>query len=74
MCRRDLESLKEQTPMHHRDGLSESWLLAEEHLAPYAMRSSQSAGRHYPEDSHTLRSSYQRDRDRIIHTGAFRQL
>ena len=60
--------------MHHRDGLSESWLLTEEHLAPYAMRSSQSAGRHYPEDSHTLRSSYQRDRDRIIHTVAFRQL
>ena len=60
--------------MHHRDGLSESWLLTEEHLAPYAMRSSQSAGRHYPEDSHDLRSSYQRDRDRIIHTVAFRQL
>ena len=67
-------SFNEQILVHRSDDLSNSWRLSEEHLAPYAMRSSQSAGRRYPEDSHDLRSSYQRDRDRIIHTVAFRQL
>jgi dGTPase len=46
----------------------------EEYLAPYAMRSSQSRGRAYAEDEHTYRTAYQRDRDRIIHTTAFRRL
>jgi dGTPase len=46
----------------------------EQFLAPYAMRSSRSRGRHYPEDEHTYRTAYQRDRDRIIHTTAFRRL
>lgn len=43
-------------------------------LAPYAMRSSESRGRVYPKDEHGYRTSYQRDRDRIIHTTAFRRL
>jgi dGTPase len=43
-------------------------------LAPYAMRSSESRGRAYPEDEHDYRTRYQRDRDRIIHTTAFRRL
>lgn len=43
-------------------------------LAPYAMRSSQSRGRAYAEDEHRYRTAYQRDRDRIIHTTAFRRL
>lgn len=43
-------------------------------LASYGMRSSQSRGRLYPEDEHAYRSAYQRDRDRIIHTTAFRRL
>lgn len=43
-------------------------------LAPYAMRSSQSLGRVYEEDEHPYRTVYQRDRDRIIHTTAFRRL
>ncbi len=43
-------------------------------LAPYAMRSSQSRGRLHPEDEHDYRTLYQRDRDRIIHTTAFRRL
>ncbi len=38
------------------------------------MRASQSASRRYPEESHDLRSPFQRDRDRIIHTAAFRRL
>jgi dGTPase len=45
-----------------------------EYLAPYAMRSSQSRGRVYPEEEHQYRTAYQRDRDRIIHTTAFRRL
>jgi dGTPase len=43
-------------------------------LASYAMRSSQSRGRQYPEEEHKYRTAYQRDRDRIIHTTAFRRL
>jgi dGTPase len=44
------------------------------YLAPYAMRSSATRGRVYPEDEHDYRTTYQRDRDRIIHTTAFRRL
>jgi dGTPase len=43
-------------------------------LAPYAMRSSRSRGRDYAEEEHPLRTAFQRDRDRIIHTTAFRRL
>jgi dGTPase len=46
----------------------------DEILAPYAMRSSRSRGRVYPDDEHGYRTAYQRDRDRIIHTTAFRRL
>lgn len=43
-------------------------------LASYSMRSRNSQGRVYPEDEHPYRTAYQRDRDRIIHTTAFRRL
>jgi dGTPase len=43
-------------------------------LAPYAMCSAQSRGRIYPEAEHRYRTAFQRDRDRIIHTTAFRRL
>ncbi len=43
-------------------------------LAGYAMRSQDSRGRAYPEAEHPYRTAYQRDRDRIIHTTAFRRL
>ncbi len=43
-------------------------------LAGYAMRSQDSRGRAYPEAEHLYRTAYQRDRDRIIHTTAFRRL
>lgn len=43
-------------------------------LADYAMHSADSAGRHYEEPAHPYRSPYQRDRDRIVHSGAFRRL
>ncbi|MCU0651228.1 MAG: deoxyguanosinetriphosphate triphosphohydrolase, partial [Candidatus Omnitrophica bacterium] len=43
-------------------------------LAPYASRSRDSRGRVHPEKEHPYRSSYQRDRDRVIHSAAFRRL
>ncbi len=45
-----------------------------EHLAGYGMKSRESRGRKYPEEEHPYRTAYQRDRDRIIHTTAFRRL
>src|SRR3954451_23655905 len=43
-------------------------------LAPYAMHTGNSAGRWYPEAPHPYRGPYQRDRDRIVHSSAFRRL
>jgi len=43
-------------------------------LAAYAMHGVDSAGRRYPEPAHAYRSPYQRDRDRILHSAAFRRL
>ncbi|MHB8500862.1 MAG: deoxyguanosinetriphosphate triphosphohydrolase [Candidatus Acidiferrales bacterium] len=42
--------------------------------APWAMRVELSRGRRYPESPHPYRSAYARDRDRIIHSRAFRRL
>ncbi|MFH1441550.1 MAG: deoxyguanosinetriphosphate triphosphohydrolase [Candidatus Omnitrophota bacterium] len=43
-------------------------------LAPYAVKSYNTKGRVYKEPEHPYRSIYQRDRDRIIHSAAFRRL
>jgi dGTPase len=43
-------------------------------LAPWGMRNSASRGRVHPEPEHPLRTAFQRDRDRIIHSTAFRRL
>src|SRR5258708_9698080 len=43
-------------------------------MAPWAMRAEHSRGRRYPEPPHPYRSDYARDRDRIIHSRAFRRL
>ena len=43
-------------------------------LAPYAAHSDATRGRRYPEDPSRARSEYQRDKDRIVHSGAFRRL
>jgi len=46
----------------------------QDRLAPYASRSSQSRGRRYPSTEHNYRTAYQRDRDKIVYTPAFRRL
>src|SRR6266478_5246061 len=43
-------------------------------LAPYALRAEESRGRRYPEPRHPYRSDFQRDRDRVVHSRAFRRL
>lgn len=43
-------------------------------LAPYAACDTRSKGRRHPEDTPRYRSEYQRDRDRIVHSTAFRRL
>ena len=46
----------------------------EARLTPYAIRSRDSRGRAWPEKEHEVRTAFQRDRDRIIHSTAFRRL
>lgn len=43
-------------------------------LAPYGMHADRSKGRAYPDHEPDYRLAYQRDRDRILHTTAFRRL
>ena len=45
-----------------------------EQLAPYAMKSVNSMGRQYPEPEHAYRTVYQRDKDRVVYSTAFRRL
>jgi dGTPase len=48
--------------------------IEEQTLAPYGCKSSQSKGRTYPDPEPLYRTAFQRDRDRILHTTAFRRL
>jgi dGTPase len=43
-------------------------------LAPYACHSARSRGRDFPSEPHPYRTEFQKDRDRIIHTTAYRRL
>jgi len=46
----------------------------EDHLKSYAVKSINSKGRIYKESENSIRTPYQRDRDRIIHSSSFRRL
>lgn len=48
--------------------------LEAQRLAPYAAKSGLSKGRRHPEAEHPFRTPFQRDRDRVIHSHAFRRL
>lgn len=49
-------------------------MFSDHQLAPYAAQSAQSKGRRFSEPAPHSRSEFQRDRDRIIHSTAFRRL
>jgi dGTPase len=49
-------------------------VIGSEALAPYAAHDDKSRGRRHPEPKPEFRSEFQRDRDRIIHSNAFRRL
>lgn len=70
---RALDMLKEPAPFRHRvreDGEK----LEDETLAPGATKSSESKGRRIREIPDRHRTAFERDRDRILHTKAFRRL
>ncbi len=57
------------------DGFAERIREVEEHaLSPLAIRSYQTRGRPVPEEECTVRTPFQRDRDRILHSKPFRRL
>src|SRR5476651_1928682 len=49
-------------------------MLPDDLLAPYALRDAASRGRRHPEPSHPFRTPFQRDRERIVHSSAFRRM
>jgi len=56
------------------DDIKHRMELREENLSIYATKSNKSKGRVMPEKPSLLRTEFQRDRDRIIHSNAFRRL
>lgn len=62
-----------ETPPHSQS-VHERLLKREESLSPYATRSAHNQTRDRPESPSPVRTEFQRDRDRILHTNAFRRL
>ena len=60
-----------QQPLFERSGKEER---EEAHLAPCAAHSAQSRGRAHAEAEDPMRTCFERDRDRITHSTAFRRL
>ncbi len=61
--------------MSHPPLSLDAWLDHEDGwLAPYAMRNRASRGRRHPEPAHPYRTPYQRDRERIVYSSAFRRM
>jgi dGTPase len=56
------------------DGVRQRLEARERSLSPFAVRSADSAGRAIREEPSPLRTAFQRDRDRIVHTNSFRRL
>jgi dGTPase len=63
------QSVVDGNPVRER---LEAW--EDTRLSPFAMRSALSRGRERPEPESPVRTAYQRDRDRIIHSNSFRRL
>lgn len=55
-------------------GLLDYYRFEDTFLSPYALKSHKSRGRKYPEKDHPIRTVFQRDRDRILHSREFRRL
>lgn len=53
---------------------SDNWLPTERCLAPYAYPPGSCLGREFSEPEHPFRSPFERDRDRVVHSTAFRRL
>jgi dGTPase len=67
-----MQELSAATELHRRDRLARE--AEEANLSPAATRSTASRGRNRPEEPDQFRTAFERDRDRIIHSKAFRRL
>lgn len=67
---------KNVEPKDENGGKPLAWVDKREQalLAPFGMRSIDSRGRVHPEKDHSYRGPFQRDRDRILHSSAYRRL
>ncbi|HVM24261.1 MAG TPA: HD domain-containing protein [Candidatus Limnocylindrales bacterium] len=67
-----MQELRQAGQLRRRDRLARE--ADEERLSPSATRSTATRGRERPEEPDAYRTAFERDRDRIIHSKAFRRL